>query len=193
MKTKRTGLRFLKNLVMITSVALVAMSCGKQNTSGQSNNSVAGFGQVGNYGSFGGMDSSQILLRVSQENPCRSSGQYGNQQVNGTQRVQTQVQIQGVNINVGSVHIGVSTYGDIAVMVNRNGQAVADLYVCPRDNSGASASQANAQVRIANDPLCPLAKIDAATFTIQSQAGQLPFGIAPIHIPGTDRISSLCQ
>ena len=192
MKTKRAGFRFLKNLLMITVIATISISCGKENTSGQSDNTVAGFGNIGNYGTFGGMDSSQILLQISQENPCRSSGQYGNQQINGTQRIQTRITVQAQNINMGSVHVGVSTYGDIAVMFNENGQTVADLYICPRDNSSSGATQTS-DIRLFNDPLCPLAKIDKANFAITSQYGNLQFGIAPIHIPGTDRVSSLCQ
>jgi len=198
---KRTSTsRLFQNLVILSSLAMLAIGCGNENTSGKGNNNapinngfgVGGVGGFGDYGNLGNMNSQQALNIIASENNCRSNGMYGNQQINGSQRVMSQVQIQGANANVNSIYIGVSTYGDIAVVQNQNGITVADLYLCQRAGMSNNVTQSS-NVVLVQDNLCPFAKIDLAYFTIQGQSVQYSFGISSIHIPGTDRISQLCQ
>ena len=194
MKTQKKGLRLLKNLFLISTVFVLAISCGKDNTSGNSNSTTSGSTDVfGNYGQVGGLSSSQLLNTISQENPCIGSGQFGSQQISGTQRVKSQITLSSVSSNIGTISMGVSSYGDIAIIQNQNGQVVADLYLCPRVSMTSTVNQIS-NIVINHDSICPVSKIDSAYFEIQSQSGfAYRFGVAPIHIPGTNRQSSLCQ
>jgi hypothetical protein len=194
MKTNRKGFRFLKNLVILTMIAFLAASCGKENESGKSSSSSNGnIGGFGSYGNINGANVNQLLNTIASENNCRSNGQYGNQQINNTaQRVRIQAQVQGVNPNGGAVYIGVSSYGDIVVISSATGQNVADVYACQRPGMTGQVNQASNLV-IGHSSMCPVSEITAGYFNIPTQAGNFAFGVAPIHIPGTDRVSSLCN
>jgi hypothetical protein len=193
-KTQRKGFRFLRNLVILSMMAFLAASCGKENQSGKSSSSSnTNYGGFGNYGTVNGANINQVLDTISRENNCRSNGQYGNQQINTAgQRVRVQAQVQGVNPNAGSIYIGVSSYGDIAIIRNTNGQITTEIYACQRPGMTGQIQQAS-NVTIGHSSSCPVSEITAGYFNIPTQYGNFAFGVAPIHIPGTDRVSSLCN
>lgn len=185
MKTRATVSKFLKNLAVLGAISAMAVSCGKDNTSGKTKNK-DGYGTgIYNYpgygNQYGNMSLQDIMGVVGQENPCAMGGQ----------RQYVQIQLQGVNVNIGSSHLGVSPFGDMAVAHNTGGMPVLDLHICPR--AGASG-----QDQLLYNPIleasqyCPVGQITAANVMLQ---GQVPYEIAfaPIHIPGTNRLSQVCN
>lgn len=188
MKTRATVSKFLKNLAVLGAISAMAVGCGADNTSGKSGNSTAGTNGYGTgvynypgYGNqYGNMTLDQMLPIIAQENPCLQGGQ----------RSYVQIPLQGINVNVGSSHLGVSPFGDIAV-VHNVGQPVMDLHICPR-------AGITGQGQLLYNPIletsqyCPVGQITAADIML---SGQVPYQVkfAPIHIPGTDQLSQLCN
>ena len=191
MKTRATVSKFLKNLGVLSLISLAAVSCGKDNTSGKSGNNGnngAGLFNYPGYGQmYGNMSLQQILTVVGQENPCRESGQ---------QRIHNSFPLRQMNVNVGSSHVGVSPEGDIMVVYNHGQGPAVDIHICQR-----AAFQGVGQVRaelsynpnVQADQLCPVGKIDNAQVVTQGSMGPIYSLFAPIHIPGTDRFSQLCN
>jgi hypothetical protein len=193
-KVNRKGFRFLKNLVVLSMIAFIAASCGQENQSGQSSNNDV-FGNFGNYGTINGTNISQAIAIVARENNCINftHNQFGNQQINpNAQRTRIRSQIQGVNVNIGAIHLGVSSFGDIAVIGNENGAVYADIYACQRPGMSGQVQQAS-NIIIRNSSFCPIAEIESGYFSLSTQYGVMNFGLSPIHIPGTNRVSSLCN
>lgn len=191
MKTRATVSKFLKNLGVLSVISVMAMSCGKDNTSGKSGNngnSGTGIFNYPGYGqTYGNMSLQQILTVVGQENPCRESGQ---------QRIHSSFPLQNINVNQGASHVGVTPEGDIMVVYNFGQGPVIDLHICQRaafTNVGQVQAQLASNPVIMADPLCPVGKIDSANITMQGAYGPLYGLFAPIHIPGTDRFSQLCN
>lgn len=185
MKTRATVSKFLKNLGILGAISIMAVSCGGDNTSGKSGNSNTGnigtFGNYPGYGNvYGNMSLDQMMPIIGQENPCAMGGQ----------RSYVQIPLQGINVNVGMSHVGVSPFGDIAV-VHNIGQPVMDLHICPR-------AGLTGQGQLLYNPIietsqwCPVGQITAADVML---SGQVPYQVkfAPIHIPGTDQLSQLCN
>jgi hypothetical protein len=185
MKTRAKVSKFLKNLSFFALMAVFAVSCGKDNTSGKSGNSGSGFTSgIGSYGTFPNQASlPQIMQVVAQQNPCWEGGQ----------RSTVQIALQ-MNVNVGSSYMGVTPFGDIMVVSNY-GQPRAELYICPRAimSQGTTGGTLTRNPIVQADPLCPIGKIDAATVVFNTNWGPVQLPFAPIHIPGTNRISQLCQ
>ncbi len=185
MKTQRAGSRFLKNLFVFSTVALLAVACGKENTSGDDDDSLLnGYSNYGTYTNGNGqsVNLQEALNIVGQERRCLEGGQ----------RTRRQIQLQG-NINIGAVHMGVSTYGDIAITANQGGQAVLDIYVCPRSNQAPQQVVQASQFILETSNSCPVAQISYGFATATIQGASFNMGFAPIHIPGTDRRSAICQ
>lgn len=178
MKTRATVSKFLKNLGVLGLISLAAVSCGKDNTSGQSSNAstTAGiYSQYPGYGNvYGTMTLDQIMTAVSAENPCDQGGT----------RVRVQIPLQ-MNVNTGSSYLGVTSFGDIAVAYNQ-AQPVIDLYICPR-------AGATGQGQLSYNPIletstqCPVGQISAAEVIL---SGQVPYTLRfrPINSTG----SSVC-
>lgn len=189
MKTRATVSKFLKNLGALGVISMMAISCGGDNTSGQSRNTSPGINGIPGtgiynypgYGNvYGNMSLDQMLPIIGQENPCALGGQ----------RSYVQIPLNGINVNVGSSHVGVSPFGDIAV-VHNIGQPVMDLHICPR-------AGLTGQGQLLYNPIietsqwCPVGQITAADVML---SGQVPYQVkfAPIHIPGTNQLSQLCN
>lgn len=151
---KRDGFsRFLKNLVVLSAVALISVSCGKDNSSGKGS-STDGYGSgIYNYAGYGTQYGNYTLQEmmniISQENPCAQGGT----------RVRVQIPLN-INVNVGTPYVGVTSFGDMAVVQNQ-GQAVFEMYICPR-------SGANGQGQLISNPViesstyCAIGQITAA-------------------------------
>lgn len=186
MKTRATVSKFLKNLGVLSVITMMSIACGKDNTSGKSgnNSNVNGGTGIYNYPGYGNvygtMSLDQILVTVGQENPCLQGGQ----------RAYTQIPLQGINVNVGSSHLGVSPFGDIAV-VHNIGQPVMDLLICPRAGLTGQGQLLYNPI-IETSQFCPVGQITAADVML---SGQVPYQVkfAPIHIPGTDQLSQICN
>lgn len=205
MKTKMKGFRSLKSLIILTMIAFLAASCGQENQSGQSNDGNFVNGVFTNYGTVNGANINQVLNVVARENVCVGNGagfQFGNQPINATsQRVRVQTQLLA-NANIGSIYIGVSSYGDIVVARNNNGQIQADVYLCARAGMSNQVTQMRSPfdgqiipMTLNQSQLCPVSEITTGYLDIamQGNAGAYRFGLSPIHIPGTNRVSSLCS
>lgn len=184
MKTRATVSKFLKNLGVLGAISLMAISCGGKNTSGKTKNSSTNGTGIYNYpgygNTYGNMTLSQMMPIIGQENPCAQGGQ----------RSYVQIPIQGVNVNVGSGHIGVSPFGDIAV-VHNIGRSVMDLYICPRAGLTGQGQLLYNPI-LATSKYCPIGQITAADVML---SGQVPYQVkfAPIYIPGTNQLSQLCN
>jgi hypothetical protein len=183
-KKRTSKTRMLKNLVILSSLAILAVGCGNQNTSGKGDDTTGynGYGTPGTYGTgqYGQYSMDQIISIVGQENQCAQGGQ----------RSFVQVPLNGTNVNIGSSHVGVSSFGDIAIVHNINGGTMMDLYICQR--AGASG-----QGQLLQNPVleasqnCPVGQITAADLVLSGQQ-QYQVKFAPIHIPGTNRYSQVC-
>ena len=160
-------------------IAMMAISCGQNNTSGKSGNSGTNGGITG-IGTFGSnVSMQQVISVVGQQNPCLQGGN----------RIPVQIPLQGIQVNAGSTHVGVSPFGDIAIVQNA-GQSIMSLYICPRAGLTGQGQLLYNPI-IEADQNCPVGKITAADVMLTGQVSyQVKF--APIHIPGTDRISQLC-
>jgi hypothetical protein len=179
---------FLKNLATIALVATVAVGCGKSNKSGGSTTpttvSTLPGGGVYPPGGVPGMNGMQLppnyMDIVRQENPC----------INGMQRTPVQFALQGINVNAGAIYLGVSSFGDIAVVSNSNAGPLMQLEICGRPGASGQGQMMQNPV-INNSQYCPVGEITAADVILQ---GQVPMQIkfAPIHIPGY-RMSGLCN
>ncbi len=177
MKTQRAGSKVLKNLLLILSVAMIAVSCGQDNTSGKSgNNNGIGVGGFGAYGTNGGVTLDQALQVIGSERQCLEGGQ--------RQIVQLQLNQQ---VNAGAVHFGVSSFGDIAVTSGN----IVQVYACPRAGQFAQSAQQINRYILETSQNCPVSQITSGP-TVLNVAGA-GFGVifTPIHIPGY-RNSQLC-
>jgi hypothetical protein len=182
-KMRTSKARFFKNLVVLSSLAILAVGCGNQNTSGKgSNNAPINTGINGfNNGQYGQYSGQQLLSIVGNENPC----------VAGGQRAYVQIPVNGMNINMGSTHIGVSSLGDIAIFQN-NGAPTLDLHICQR--AGATGQgQLLANPILETSQLCPVSQVTAANVVLSGQQVQYEIAFRPIHIPQVGIFSSICQ
>lgn len=132
---KSIGL-YLLNL----SLLALLVACGKDNESGKKssynyNNPLCqpGYGCQGNYynsGQIGAINSPIAFANQAQaENPCAAGTYYSNQRI----AIQTTISgLPGV-LAPNDVYLGVTSYGDVAVIVG-TGSTSATLYayVCPR-------------------------------------------------------------
>lgn len=179
MKTQRASSKVLKNLLLILSIAMIAVSCGGDNTSGKSNNNNGiGINGYGVYGSNGGVTLEQALQVIGNERRCLEGGQ----------RTRVQMQFQG-NVNANSIHFGVSTFGDIAVTINNQ---VLDIYACPRSGQVPQQAQQLTQFVLETSQICPVAQISYGYVRLLIANYPFDVGFAPIHVQGTDRQSQLC-
>ena len=183
-KKRTSTTRLFKNLVILSSLAMLAIGCGNENTSGKGNNNAPinngyGIGQYGN-GQYGQYSMQQIIEIVGQENQCAQGGQ----------RALVQIPLNGVNVNIGNSHVGVSSYGDIAI-VHNNGAAVMDIYICQRAGvSGQGQLLANPILEASQQ--CPIGQITAANIVLSGQQ-QYQVAFRPIHIPSVNIYSQVCQ
>ncbi len=188
-------------------ISATMVSCGKNNKSGGGSSSSGGGIGVGGFGSYGNINVAgysgnlgQLLNVVASENPCRTTGGgygygYGQQPYqNSNARTVVAIPLQGINVNAGSLYVGVTPEGDIAVVSNTNGGPRMELHLCARpDLTGQGQLMANPVLN--SSQRCPIGEITASDVMLQSSAGAQPYILkyAPIHIPGTDRYSSICQ
>lgn len=170
-------------LASIIIMALFVVGCGKNNTSGKNND----VGTVGNAGIGYGPGSLSHQLPgdwmniVAQENPCRMGGQ----------RAQTQVQVT-TNVNVGGIYVGVSSFGDIAVIQNQGQAPIMTMYICPRQGLTGQGHIIDAPIT-ENSTHCPFGQITKVDVALSSQYGTYPVAFRPIHIPNAGVYSQLCN
>ncbi|MCO4754641.1 MAG: hypothetical protein KC478_09160 [Bacteriovoracaceae bacterium] len=187
MRTQERGImKGFKTIAIILFVASLSVGCGKNNTSGDSSSTQAtvgwgGFGGGTYVGGNGNSLPSNWMDIVAQENTCYQGGT----------RAATSLTVNA-NVNVGALYVGVTSYGDISVIRNENGQSVMHMYICPRDGLNGQGNLTS-QVVVENSQSCPMGQISNADIQLGSQYGQ-PYYLAfrPIHIQGYVS-SSLCQ
>jgi hypothetical protein len=157
------------------SLLLALFSCGKNNESGKKNtnwdfqNPYGGqYPAVGNINSpysYGGMSVNQAV----QQNPCQSGWGgmtgYTNQQYAG-QRVPIQIPLTNFPtvISPGDIYVGVTSFGDVAVVVgqNVNQPPLFIGYMCPRSFAPTGQGQLMS-VTIGSYSNCLFKPITAAT------------------------------
>ena len=200
MKTRASHL--IKSILMLAFAVTLMVSCGKENKSGDANNNPNQYNN-GNYGGFqyGNINNNGMNLPgdwmniVMNENPCQVSYQNGSPFNNsGSGRTIVTIPLNGVNVNQGSVHIGVTPQGDVGIVSNQNNGPVIELHLCQRpDLTGQGGLSSNPVINSSDN--CPLSEITSMNVSLagnpQFSAYILQF--APIHIQGTNRFSSLCQ
>ncbi len=159
MKTRTKS--FFKVLSVLALVSTLTVSCGKNNKSGggKSSPSVNGFNNTmaGAYG----VD----LNIIGNEYPCTS----GNQQ-----RIRYQRDISNITrANVGTVHVGVTAGGDIAVISgNQSGQTLLEVFACPRAGLVTNARPEMQQRPVIQESRnCSIPEITAADFFLQNTQG----------------------
>lgn len=117
----------VSTFVLLFLLAALA-SCGKDNKSGK-NNGYYGLNSLNTFGAYGGTGISYNGYSVQQvinENPC--IGGYGNNQ---RFRSTVQASVNSVIAN-GDVYVGVTSYGDVAVLVGTAQGPIFESYLCPR-------------------------------------------------------------
>jgi len=187
MRTQERGImKGFKTIAIILFVASLSVGCGKNNTSGDNSSTQAtvgwgGFGGGTYAGGNGNSLPSNWMDIVAQENTCYQGGT----------RAATSLTVNA-NVNVGALYVGVTSYGDISVIRNENGQSVMHMYICPRSGLNGQGNLTS-QVVVENSQSCPMGQISNADIQLGSQYGQ-PYYLAfrPIHIQGYGS-SSLCQ
>ena len=193
---KKRETHYLKKLFMALVMSTLLVSCGQENESGKKNKNNP-FGVNGGY-SYSGFTSasgkslpSNWLATVGNENPCKSS--YGYTSSNN-QRVRAVVQLQGINVNAGAVHVGVTPEGDIGIISRQNNGPVMEIYLCRRPDLTGQGTITK-QPALNTSYACPISEITAADVQLPSSSGYQPYLLkfAPIHIQNAGRYSQLCQ
>jgi hypothetical protein len=121
----------MKPVSMIVFLLLLALvGCGKDNKSGKNNNGYYGFNQLGTgFAPYGGSSFSYNGYSVSQvvnENPC--IGGYPN-----TARMAGSIGAPvNTNIAPGDFYVGVTSFGDVAVIGGTPQGPMMQYYLCPR-------------------------------------------------------------
>lgn len=182
MKTSTTFKGFMKNLLSIAAVGAMVASCGGSNRSGgggsSSSDGISGL-PVGAQG-----NSLQYLQVVRQENPCR----------NQATRRTASFPLQNVRANNGD-YIGVSPFGDIAIVSVNNGQAHMNLEICQRaGTSGKGRVTRNPVLNLSR--YCPIGEISALDVVLEGYPA-MGIAFAPVFVADVyGRIiknSSVCQ
>lgn len=125
----------VSTLLILTLLAVMA-SCGKDNKSGKGN---YGLNSLNTYGAYGGTSISYngaSLQQVINENPC--VGGYNN---NSRLRSTSGAAVNSVIPN-GDVYVGVTSFGDVGVLVGTPNGPVFEAYICPRSAMSAQAGAA---------------------------------------------------
>lgn len=195
---KKRETHYLKKLFLALVMSTVLVSCGQENESGKrrNNNPFGGFNYAGIASSNGMSLPSNWLQTVGNENPCRSTGGYGytNNQNYNNQRRRVVIPLTGYNVNAGAAYVGVTPEGDIGIVSNQSQGPVFEMYLCPRpDLTGQG--QVTKQPALNTSYSCPISEVTASDVSLATNSGYGNYLLkfAPIHIPGTDRFSSLCR
>lgn len=125
------------------SLSLLALSllvaCGNDNKSGKNNTGdLWGINQYGipqTIGSYPVGPNGLQVATVIAENPCKSSYGY-----TGGQRIPVQIPLTSFpsTLAAGTVHVGVTDFGDVAAIVGTGSVPTFIAYICPRSQmSGA--------------------------------------------------------
>lgn len=193
---KKRETHYLKKLFMMLTFAALLVSCGQDNESGRDDDFNNPFGVSGgfNYNGFtgtNGQSANALLEVIGNENPCRSS--FGVNSTSTNSRVRTVVPLNGINVNAGAVHVGVTPEGDIGVISRQSNSAVMELYLCVRPDLTGQGSITQ-QPALNTSFSCPISEITATNVSLPSNAGLGPYLLqfAPIHIPNAGRYSSIC-
>ena len=186
MRTREKGFaRHLKNLAALFIIASMSIGCGKDNTTGKkpasNTTSWGGFGTGPYTGGTGGQLPADWMNILGSERPCYQGGQ----------RATAQMAVN-TNVNVGALYVGVTSEGDIAVIQNQGGAPTMHLYICPRPGLTGQGQLASRTI-IENSTTCPVGQITKVDVTLGASYGPYYLKFAPIHIPGTNRVSRLCH
>lgn len=200
MKTRASHL--IKSILMLALAVTLMVSCGKENKSGDDNNSNQY--SNGNYGGFqyGNINNNGMNLPqnwqtvVMNENPCSVNYQNGSPFNNNsnTGRQIVVIPLTGINVNQGSVHVGVTPQGDVGIVSNQNNGPVIELHLCQRpDITGRGGLSSNPVLNTSSN--CPLSEVTSLDVSLEGnpQFAAYLLQFAPIHIQNTDRRSSLCR
>jgi hypothetical protein len=160
---------------------LLVTSCGKNNESGKSNSQwsysnpyVSGYAPLNNINSpysYSGMSVNQVMA----QNPCRSGwgGMTGYNTNYSGQRIPIVVPLANFPsvIAPGDVYVGVTSYGDVAVLAGTapNQPPVFEAYLCPRSFSPSGQGQL-AGIKIGAYSNCLFKPITAATVILPGGA-----------------------
>lgn len=135
-------------------------------------------------------DGKNIMEVIKHENPCKDK--VGN--AISPQALRTYFNT-AINLNVrpGAHYVGVTPEGDIMVISNNRGRVEAQMLICPRPNLTGSGSFSGEPV-LNSSFICPVSEITASNLVLDAENGLPPYilSFAPIHIPGTERVSELC-
>ena len=130
--------KLLKHLGFTLLMGSLLVACGKDNKSGQSGGltqwGINGLG-VGQYGQVGTV-SNQVVAAALAENVCLggTNNIYGTGQF-ATGRFAVQFPVNMTPFTAGDFYMGVTSYGDVAIVVGQGAtaQPLFIAYVCPRD------------------------------------------------------------
>lgn len=91
-----------------------------------------------------------------------------------------------------SSYFGVTSQGDLAVIYHDNGETVLEVHICERTGVNGQASLAKEFI-IENSLDCMVDQITAGDIVLNTDLDiQYTLKFAPIYVPGTSRLSSLC-
>lgn len=124
--------------IMILVLFALVTACGKDNKSGKGNNGYYGFNQLGTVGQFGGTSIAYNGFAVQQvvlENRCANGApdQY-------RQLITVQPPVQSV-ISNGDIWVGVTSFGDVAVVGGTTQGPIMEMYICPRTSVSTGGAQ----------------------------------------------------
>lgn len=173
--------------LLILSAVLAMAGCGKNNESGKSGGgrytsqycvSYTPTGQCAQYQNYsinninsGYSYNGVSLNQVQQENPCILSGGGWGQSVYNRTQVTVQVNMGQNIIPSGQMHVGVTSFGDVAALIgNGTSNPTFVAYLCPRPVSGQGTL--SPQILIGSYSSCRVNPITAANmyFNDGSQA-----------------------
>lgn len=136
--------KFFTHLGFALLMGSLLVACGKENKSGQTNNTqwgINGLG-VGTYGSIGTVSNSIVAAAIN-ENVCLGGQNniYSNPTNSGRYAVQFPINITPFAAN--DFYLGVTSYGDVAIVVGQGAaaQPLFIAYVCPRNSIAGSQGQ----------------------------------------------------
>ena len=185
MKTRAN--KWFKAIFVALVSTTVLMGCGKDNSSGGGGggSSSGGGGTVTVNGQSVPSNWRHVL---ENEYQCQTYDNNGNRT---NRRISIPVQLPGnVNINAGSIHVGVTLEGDQLVIRRDGNNVITELRVC--DRAGIQTNNAQfIQMPVLNlSYMCSLGEISAADVYVYSNYGAYHLAFFPIGLSGP---STLCQ
>lgn len=188
---KKQMMKVMNKGILLSIISLALISCGKSNKSGSSSSTTPTTGTITTLpggqtytGGNGTVLPTNWLDVIANENKCFEGGS----------RIKKTISLANTSVNANALYVGVTSYGDIAIVSSSGAQPTIDMYFCPR-------AQMTGQGNLINDPVinyspnCPMGEISGGAKVVLQGPQNVTYKLQfrPAHIPNAGIRSSLCK